>query len=145
MALPKEPRQKMINLMYLVLTALLALNVSSEILNAFRTVDNSLGNANKTIDRKNQQQFASFEELKKDEKTRERAQLWGDRANTAQIYADNMISYVEGLKLEIKKAADLNEKGEYKEDNLEAATRIMTSPGTKGEELRKKLSDFKES
>ncbi len=35
MALPKEPRQKMINIMYLVLTALLALNVSSEILNAF--------------------------------------------------------------------------------------------------------------
>ena len=36
MALPKEPRQKMINLMYLVLTALLALNVSAEILNAFK-------------------------------------------------------------------------------------------------------------
>ena len=35
MALPKEPRQKMINIMYLVLTALLALNVSAEILNAF--------------------------------------------------------------------------------------------------------------
>ena len=42
MALPKEPRQKMINIMYLVLTALLALNVSSEILNAFKTVDKSL-------------------------------------------------------------------------------------------------------
>jgi len=39
MALPAEPRQKMINLMYLVLTALLALNVSSEILNAFKVVD----------------------------------------------------------------------------------------------------------
>ena len=42
MALPKEPRQKMINIMYLVLTALLALNVSSEILNAFKVVDKSL-------------------------------------------------------------------------------------------------------
>ena len=42
MALPKEPRQKMINIMYLVLTALLALNVSAEILNAFKTVNNSL-------------------------------------------------------------------------------------------------------
>jgi len=49
MALPKEPRQKMINLMYLVLTALLALNVSSEILNAFKTVNNSLQNTNNTI------------------------------------------------------------------------------------------------
>jgi hypothetical protein len=49
MALPKEPRQKMINLMYLVLTALLALNVSAEILNAFKTVDRSLTNTNQTI------------------------------------------------------------------------------------------------
>ena len=39
MSLPKEPRQKMINMMYLVLTALLALNVSVEILNAFKTVN----------------------------------------------------------------------------------------------------------
>jgi len=37
MSIPKEPRQIMINLMYLVLTALLALNVSNEILNAFKT------------------------------------------------------------------------------------------------------------
>ncbi len=53
MALPKEPRQKMINLMYLVLTALLALNVSAEILNAFKTVNNSLTAASSTLDKKN--------------------------------------------------------------------------------------------
>jgi len=46
MALPKEPRQKMINIMYLVLTALLALNVSSEILNAFQTLTNTLDTTN---------------------------------------------------------------------------------------------------
>ena len=39
----------MINLMYLVLTALLALNVSAEILNAFKTVERSLTETNKTI------------------------------------------------------------------------------------------------
>ena len=49
MSLPKEPRQKMINMMYLVLTALLALNVSAEILNAFKTVDSSLIGTNKQI------------------------------------------------------------------------------------------------
>ena len=49
MSLPKEPRQKMINLMYLVLTALLALNVSAEILNAFKIVDSSLTSTNSTI------------------------------------------------------------------------------------------------
>ena len=42
MSIPKEPRQLMINLMYLVLTALLALNVSAEIFNAFKLVDKGL-------------------------------------------------------------------------------------------------------
>jgi hypothetical protein len=39
MSIPKEPRQLMINLMYLVLTALLALNVSAEVMNAFFSLD----------------------------------------------------------------------------------------------------------
>ena len=60
MSLPKEPRQKMINMMYLVLTALLALNVSSEILNAFKTVNASLLNANGVIDSKNAAVYSSF-------------------------------------------------------------------------------------
>lgn len=129
--------------MYLVLTALLALNVSAEILNAFKTVDNSLHTANNTIDSKNKTLFASFEELKKDASTKERADIWQPRAQQAQEYADAMITYIDGLKQEIKKAADQNEKGEYKEDNLEAATRIMTDPGTKGQELLNKLTEFK--
>ena len=33
------PRQKMINLMYIVLTAMLALNVSSDVLNGFKQVE----------------------------------------------------------------------------------------------------------
>ena len=41
-----SPRQKMINMMYLVLTALLAMNVSKEVINAFKNVDSSI---NKTI------------------------------------------------------------------------------------------------
>ena len=39
MSLPKEPRQKMINMMYLVLMALLALNVSKEILKSFQLIE----------------------------------------------------------------------------------------------------------
>ena len=144
MALPKEPRQKMINLMYLVLTALLALNVSAEILNAFKTVDNSLSNANNTIDKKNGEKFNSFKELEKDPGKAERAKIWEDRALQAKKLADDTYSYIDGLKDEIKKAADYNpQTGAFKEDNLEAATRIMTSPGTKGAELLQKLGDFK--
>ena len=38
----ESPRQKMIGMMYLVLTAMLALNVSKEIINAFVTQDNQM-------------------------------------------------------------------------------------------------------
>jgi len=47
------PRQRMINMMYLVLTALLALNISKEIINAFVTVDESLSISKANIDDKN--------------------------------------------------------------------------------------------
>jgi hypothetical protein len=60
MALPKEPRQKMINIMYLVLTALLALNVSAEILNAFKTVNRSLVTTNTTINESTNTIMKSF-------------------------------------------------------------------------------------
>jgi len=55
MSIPKEPRQLMINLMYLVLTALLALNVSSEILQAFTLVNKGIGNTNSILSDKNNQ------------------------------------------------------------------------------------------
>ena len=76
MALPKEPRQKMINLMYLVLTALLALNVSAEILNAFKTVNNSLTAASSTLDKKNNNIFAAFKSEIADASTKDRAVIW---------------------------------------------------------------------
>jgi len=53
MSIPKEPRQLMINIMYLVLTALLALNVSAEIFNAFEMVDEGLTSANASLDESN--------------------------------------------------------------------------------------------
>ena len=46
-------RQKMINMMYLVLTAMLAMNVSAEILNAFKTVNKSLDKTNQIFSQKN--------------------------------------------------------------------------------------------
>ncbi|WP_350340090.1 hypothetical protein [Paraflavitalea speifideaquila] len=68
MGLPKEPRQKMINMMYLVLTALLALNVSSEILNAFKVVNTSIANSNAVITEKTNLTYTSFSEKLKDPK-----------------------------------------------------------------------------
>ncbi|MFT4155084.1 gliding motility protein GldM [Parafilimonas sp.] len=136
MALPKEPRQKMINLMYLVLTALLALNVSAEILNAFKTVDHSLTAASATLDQKNKNIFAAFSAAMNDESTKARASEWMPKAQQAQKMSDLMIEYIRGLKTRVIGAADWNPKDStFKEDDLEAPTRVMTDPGKAGDSL----------
>ena len=46
---PHSPRQKMINVMYLVFIAMLALNVSVEVLDGFKLVDDSLKESSTTL------------------------------------------------------------------------------------------------
>lgn len=57
----ETPRQKMIGMMYLVLTALLALNVSKEILKGFVTVDESIEKSKLILDENNMRVQKAFE------------------------------------------------------------------------------------
>lgn len=151
MSLPKEPRQKMINMMYLVLTALLALNVSSEILNAFKTVDKSLMTATGVAEKKNSEIFKSFQKKIEDPTTRDKAEIWLPKAQKAKALSDEVYNYIEALKAELKKEAGLKiveGKEDFKEDDLDAATRLFISiPPSgkgKGKELFNKLKNFKD-
>ncbi len=151
MSLPKEPRQKMINMMYLVLTALLALNVSAEILNAFKTVDRSLMIASGVAEQKNEEIFKSFKAKLEDPTSREKAAIWEPKAQQARKISDELYNYIEGLKLELKKESGLKTvdgKEEFKEDDLDAATRLLVQGAPdgkgKGKELFEKLKTYKE-
>jgi len=86
MSLPKEPRQKMINMMYLVLTALLALNVSAEILNAFKTVDRSLNIATAQAENQNDQAFKFFEDYSKLPEKRDQAAYYEQLAKKSKNF-----------------------------------------------------------
>jgi gliding motility-associated protein GldM len=146
MSLPKEPRQKMINMMYLVLTALLALNVSSEILNAFKTIDRSLNVASGEADKKNQSLYKSFEEKMKDQQFAEKASVWKPKAEAAKTLSASLATYIDGLKADLKKEAGLelkDGKEAFKEDDLDAATRMFIKGG-KGDELKNKMLEFKQ-
>ncbi|MFT3908831.1 MAG: gliding motility protein GldM [Ferruginibacter sp.] len=153
MALPKEPRQKMINLMYLVLTALLALNVSSEILNAFKVVDKSLMTSNVNLDGANKTLFQSLDQKLKDPMTSEKAKPWNDKALIAKAESEKLDKYIEDLKIELKKEAgskmvDVEGKQveQFKEDDLEAATRLFGNGEggkNKGVEFEKMLGDYR--
>jgi gliding motility-associated protein GldM len=155
MALPAEPRQKMINLMYLVLTALLALNVSSEILNAFKVVDKSLTTSNENIATANNTLYTSLDAKLKDPVTAEKAKPWSERAAIAKKLSAEMDAYINQLKLDLKAeaGAKMVEKDgktveEFKEDDLEAATRLFGNGEggkNKGPELEAKLKSFREA
>lgn len=145
MALPKEPRQKMINMMYLVLTALLALNVSSEIINAFETVNNSITTSNQIISDKNKLTYESLEAKKKDKQTETKALIWAPKAEAAKALAASMYTDIENLKSQLKEYAGSHEEhGEQKmnADKLDASTRLMEKE-KKGEELYAKIAEFK--
>ena len=146
MALPAEPRQKMINLMYLVLTALLALNVSAEILNAFKTVDNSLVATNKTINSSTETIMASFEEKLKEPESAAKAAEWKPKADQAVALTKGLNDYIQGLRQQILAGAGFdpakNGDSTFKEDNQDVATRIMVEEG-KGKELHAKLTEYK--
>ncbi len=151
MSLPKEPRQKMINMMYLVLTALLALNVSAEILNAFKTVDRSLMIASSVAEQKNEEIFKSFKAKLEDPTSREKAAIWEPKAQQAKKISDELYNYIEALKLELKKESGLKTvdgKEEFKEDDLDAGTRLLVQYAPegkgKGKELFEKLKAYKE-
>lgn len=146
MALPKEPRQKMINIMYLVLTAMLALNVSAEILNAFKVVDNSLRESNIVLANSTDAIYEGFEELIKDPKTTEKASIWKPKAEQVQALSKEMYDLLEGYKQALKVESELDtETGEFREDNVDAPSRYFSTNGngkilyTKLEEYKKKL------
>ena len=145
MSLPKEPRQKMINLMYLVLTALLALNVSAEILNAFKIVDSSLTSTNSTINNSTQTILASLNEKKSDPATATKATLWYPKAIAAQSASKELNDYIQTLKNKILTAAGYDPaKGDttYKMEDLDIATRIMVNE-KEGQKLKQKLDEYK--
>jgi gliding motility-associated protein GldM len=150
MALPKEPRQKMINIMYLVLTAMLALNVSAEILNAFKTVDDSLTSTNKTITSSTATIIKSLQDKADDpaDPNSAKAKIWLPLAQNAQKLSTDMYNYIQDLRSRIlteagfKPNADNKFDSSYKLDNLEVATRIMIKE-KEGIKLKAKLEKYK--
>ncbi|MDE5739759.1 MAG: gliding motility protein GldM [Bacteroidaceae bacterium] len=141
-----SPRQKMINLMYVVLMAMLALNVSSDVLEGFKRVDEGLI---RTKDNSATQNAAIYKELEAAMKQNpEKTRQWYEKARLVRQMSDSLYMLAENLKWEIVREvdgddADLNEiKGR---DNLEAATHVMLAPGIgKGSKLKKAIESYRD-
>ena len=129
MSIPKRPRQQMINLMYLVLTALLALNVSSEILNAFSLVNKGLDETNASIEKKTDWTYNILQSTR-DEATPlqleyiNRSLEARDIATALNVELDRVIELIE------EESGGYTDEGKLKkEDNLDIASRVMISNG----------------
>lgn len=142
MALPKEPRQKMINIMYLVLTALLAINISAEILNAFKTIDESLIKTNTAVNASSTQILKSLADKRTDPSTADRANIWYPKAETVSKEAAKAYAFIDNLRKELIEASSSG--GKLKEDDQNATTRILVKEG-KGKQLFQILSDYKKN
>jgi gliding motility-associated protein GldM len=101
---PETPRQKMIGMMYLVLTAMLALNVSSSILEGFVMVDNSLHTSIETANARNNAQYLNFKALY--EQNKDKVKKWLDQAVIVKAKSDELYNYIEKFKVDIVRLVD---------------------------------------
>lgn len=142
---PNSPRQKMINLMYLVFIAMMALNVSSEVLDGFELVEDSL---RKSIDNGTYRNSLVAKELEDYYKMNpDKVQKWFDKGQKVKSSSDSLFNYVQDLKERIVRNAD-GEKADVlnivNKDNLESASRIMLAPMVgQGEKLRESIESYR--
>ncbi len=140
MALPKEPRQLMINLMYLVLTALLALNVSNEILNAFSIIDSSIKRSTTNTTANTEDFIKGFEQELNNPSRAQKARPLYTAAKSIESESQALISYLEGLKqLVLDESGGVDEEGKpIRPDDIDAAGQLFIE-GKKGGEPYKDL------
>lgn len=142
---PETPRQKMIGMMYLVLTAMLALNVSSVILDGFTMVDDSLHSTIESSDARNKALYEDFQYLNKENP--KKIGEWLQKATLVKQKSDELYKYIEDFKYAIVKIAD-KDKADPKvrviegRDNLDAAGQYAILNG-KGKELKKKIDEYR--
>lgn len=94
----ETPRQKMIGMMYLVLTALLALNVSKEIIAAFVTINDKLESSGEIIDKSTSNVYGTFESkraaIQLEKGDTKIIDLWQGRADTLNAHTKKIINYI---------------------------------------------------
>lgn len=141
-----SPRQKMINLMYVVMMAMLALNVSSDVLNGFSLVEESLNRTTENATSTNQSIYTNFEAQMKANPTKVKA--WYDKALYVRGISDSLFNLAEELKVAIVKKSD-GEDGRVdaikNREDLEASTHIMLAPVRgRGGELYNAINNYRD-
>lgn len=138
-----SPRQKMINLMYLIFIAMLALNMSKEVLAAFGLMNEKLEASNAKTTENNQAFLAGLET-----KASENAEKFGPLLQDAQkikVLSSEYFDYLENLKTEMVK--DIEDPTDYqvmdKADYLDQKFWQGDNLAPAGKEFMKRLNDYR--
>ena len=154
---PETPRQKMIAMMFLVLTALLALYVSSDLLNAFVIVNESMEETNKIFSEKVAANYNDFEKAMAENPTK--AKPMKDKADQVRKHSEEMIAYIDDIKWDIisltegiskEEAKNITIRDMKKKDNFDVPTYYFTAgshDGSKGKarDLKNKIIEYKKN
>jgi len=145
---PETPRQKMIGMMYLVLTAMLALNVSSEILNGFSMLDTSLHKNIESLNSRNSGLYSSFDAAY--EKNPAKVGEWLKKAKLVKDKSDNLYKFIENFKVTIVRMADGKKANDSAyvnqiqgKDNLDKASQYGIKENH-GEDLKRKIDEYRQ-
>ena len=151
---PETPRQKMIGMMYLVLTAMLALNVSTNVLDAFKKVDTSLHVTLDNTVEQNAMQYRRFERAYAENPAKV-GQLY-IQADSLRKASDDLYDYIQNFKVEVTKLVDGENYDSLARNIINTSdfdhpgtyALVMTDPETgkpNGEVLRQKIEDYRET
>jgi len=128
----ETPRQKMIAMMYLVLTALLALNVSKEILDAFLVVNKSMESTNESLAAKISEKYAQFEN-QYNMNPKKVGPYW-ERAQNVRTEGQSLIKYLDFLKYKLVEVSE-------RKDSLELMSLYYVDTVING--VQKKVLDLR--
>ena len=133
-----SPRQKMINLMYLVFIAMLALNMSKEVLSAFGLLEKKIVERNESTDKRNESFIANLA-IKASDEPQKYASL-NEKANKVNTLSNELSTYIEGIK-----SGMMATVGSDDQDNYEVQDKpdFLDTKFFRGDKLSKDGEEFK--
>ena len=136
-------RQKMINLMYLIFIAMLALNMSKEVLSAFGLMNEKLVESNQAATQRNTDFFAGLEQQAGEQPDKFRPLL--NQASQVQSLANDLNSYIADLKGQMTSTLDdpqdyeIMDKGDFLDNHFFIGDKLKPE----GEEFINKIAAFR--
>lgn len=144
MSAKETPRQKMIGMMYLFLTAMLAINVSSEVLDAFTIIDSGISKTVNTFNEKNKKIYSALEEAYDLNPNKVGKAL--EKSHIVRQQADSLFNYLQEIKWILVRKVDGEEadvSNIKSKDNLDVPGEVMLIKG-KGKKLRNQIVSYRE-